>query len=248
MKNIVLFVVSIILTLSSCKNETASTASTTETKVEVEFIPRVNNQPIVLNKLYAFQGTDSILISRLDFYVQYPFFTSDKNVTYDLNNISLISIANHKTKINQVTKPTESSFVQFNFVPGLDDFTNNTNPTSVPDTNPLNSSNNMYWTDWSKYRFVVFEGIVKSQNNKYVNFTYHTGLQFKKEAIVKSNFQISQGKSNTITCFLNIEKIFFPTDGNNLNVLSGEEFGHSDPTDVTVTMKFLTNFTKAFSI
>lgn len=248
MKNILLLVVSIILVLISCKSDTTSSVTTAETTVEVSFVPRVNNQPIVLNKLYPFQGKDSIMVSRLDFYVQYPYFTSDKNETYELNNVSLISFANQNTKIKQVTKPTASSFVQFNFIAGLDDMTNSTNPTSVSDTNPLHSSFNMYWTEWTKYRFIVFEGTIKREDNKYINFAYHTGLQFKKESLVKNNFQISQGKSNTISCFLNIEKIFFPADGNNLKVLDGEDFSHADPSDIVVTMKFLTNFSNAFSI
>lgn len=235
--------------LNSCKNSSSDTNSTNtkSTQVELKIVPKVNDNTIVLNKFYLFQGTDSIMASRIDFYVQHPYFTSATKNQFSLKDLNLISVGDKKTTIIQETSPTESSFNQFNLVLGLDDFINSTDPTSVPDSSPLHSLRNMYWTAWSKYRFIVFEGTIKRQDGTFINYSYHTGLQFKKEAIIKKVIQIVQGTTNTIELNLNIEKVFFPASGANIKVFDGEIFAHAEPNEIVLTTKFLTNFTEAFT-
>lgn len=124
---------------------------------------------------------------------------------------------------------------------GLTNDQNNSNPTSFSSSNPLSNVQNMYWSSWTKYRYVVFEGRILS-NGQNKTFTYHTGLEYKTSVVASGNLTLSS--ENKI--YLNIEKIFFPSSGNNLN-LDTELVTHSESSQHSITSKFIQNFGNAFS-
>lgn len=212
----------------------------TEIKLNVKTL--INTNQIVPNTFYSYENGDSVMINRLDFYIQNPVFTnSSKSVTS--KQIFLYSLVNNTTsfKFNDVFSNT---FQKLEVLIGLDETTNSTNPTSVSASSPLNSSYNMYWTEWTKYRFIVMEGAYKKSNGTIEQFTYHTGLNYKQSSSFAGSYILTENGSQTINLNLHIEDIF---KGNNnpINIYNGELSTHSSPSEDALTKKFVSNFNYA---
>jgi hypothetical protein len=213
------------------KNNTSSNTASTS------IINKVNGTPIQLGKSYWLKNNDSIIIERLDYYISNITITNGQNSKSN-NTLVLIKSENNKISINysNETNPISS----MNMTASLTTEQNNSNPTSFSASNPLSSSKNMYWSDWTKYRYVVFEGrILSSGQSK--TFTFHTGLSYATNISINGNKTLSE--NNTID--LNIDKIFYPVSGNNIN--DSELITHSEVSQDAITKKFIQNFGSAFS-
>ncbi len=226
------FVYSFLLFNSCNKNTNANSI------LNFQIVNRVNNSPIELGKKYWLKNNDSIVIERLDYYVS-EISTSNGSHTNSSNTLFLINEDNQKIAVTNLNSLTSMTALTMNL--SLTSEQNNSNPSSFSNSNPLSSIKNMYWSDWTKYRYIVFEGrIISNGQNK--TFTYHTGLEYKTAVVASGNLTLSS--ENKI--YLNIDKIFYPTSGNNLNQ-DTELVSHSEVSQHSITTKFVQNFGNAFS-
>jgi hypothetical protein len=235
--------------LASCGGNETVVTPTSYTKIELKIAPKIGSKTLELGKYFPLSADDSLMVSRLSFYVSNLTFTdsiSNKEGFAPLylfhkkssDSILYTDSARELKNINRIT-----------FLAGLSDFANNVNPTSFPYEHPQSTANEMYWNEWTKYRFVIFEGEIKKKTGEKVTFSYHSGLTFKREILVSKNISINQGTTNKILFNLSLDKIFYPDNSSNkIDVFNGENFGHSDPSDVFVTNKFLNNFKNSFSL
>lgn len=203
-----------------------------------QIINRINNIPIELGKQYLLKNNDSIIIERMDYYISMVSIENGQNTITD-NSLFLINNSNNTFSISN--SQSINSFTNLKLNLGLTSDQNNSNPTSFSYSNPLSSSQNMYWSSWTKYRYVVFEGrIISNGQNK--TFAYHTGLEYNTLVTASG----SQTLNSTASIYLNIDKIFYPSSGNNIN-LDNELITHSEASQDAITKKFIQNLSNAFS-
>jgi hypothetical protein len=246
-KNYFYFIIGLFI-LTSCGGNSSVTTPTNNTKFELKISPKVGSKSLELGKYFALSSNDSLMVSRLDFYVSNLTFFDTVSNTNGASSLYLFSQKTNDTIVYIDNSKSLKHIHKINFLAGLNDFANNANPTSFAFDHPQSSSKSMYWNEWTKYRFIIFEGEIKKKTGEKVTFSYHTGLALKKEIQLSKNIAIIQGTTNQIELNLSLDKIFYPANSsNNLDVFNGENFGHTDPSDLFITSKFLNNFAIAFS-
>jgi hypothetical protein len=242
-----LFVFGICFFLTSCKDETGNNTAASTFELDFNFRPMADGKDVSLGKYYLLRGTDSFMVERLDFYV-------DKlalNSSFKTDSVFLFSLGSglgnvSKTfgfKSNQI--PSKIDNIDFRL--GLDSMVNHGDPNKYHVTHSLSSYKNMSWTWASGYRYIVFEGKIKT-STALLSYSFHTGLAYKNNAKLSLNKTLSSSSKNEINLALNLEKIFYPTSGANVFYKNGELQAHADAADAELTDKVAKNFAAAFSI
>lgn len=230
--------------LGSC-NTTTDNKDSTVTTFGINLKTLCQNQVVVPGSYYQLKGSDSIMISRLDYYLS-DFNASSNSGTKEGDEIFLYRIANTENRI-KIQSGFPLSMTGFGFLVGLNDINNAKNPTDFNASHPLSSTNNMYWNEWTKYRYIVFEGKLKSAGIE-KNFVYHTGLDYRNRTTMTKNIILTVGKDSFYNLYLNIDKIFYPNSGNNISYNGGELQTHANPSESALTTKFAQNFSEAFNM
>jgi hypothetical protein len=222
-----------------------------DTKLSVAFEAVVNNSnDITLGKYYSLKNGDSIVIERLDFYVSsMTSFNSDSSKAL-FGPLSFYSKFNSKNTFIFDYSKYQKEILRLSFITGLTAEQNATDPSTISDaSNPLSASKQMYWTKWTKYRFVVFEGRIKNTNGSIIPFSYHTGLVYGSSSVIKCPMTLTSGSVNPMSIVLHIDKIFYPDNtALNIDYNHGETQAHSDPNDEVLSSKFATNFGSAYTV
>lgn len=241
------FFFSLFLLLNSCTEDTTNTNSQSTFDVNFKFSPKSNGSELSLGKYFLLNGNDSILIERLDFYLN-GLKMKSPNKEYTTDSILLFSFTNKNTSFRFKNNNIPNSIDSLSFQLGLNDFINHDDPNKYPAEHNLSSYKNMSWTWASGYRYIVFEGKIKTGNSAPLSFSYHTGLEYKNIAKLSPKKSLVANIMNDINVNINIEKIFYPTNGNNVLYNSGETQAHADAVDAVLTDKVAKNFAAAFSI
>ncbi len=238
----------ILLIFSSCtQDQKAPTAGTGDTKISISIKTKVSGHDMKLGRYFLLTGSDSILFSRLDFYLNH-FTVKGTGNKKEINEVFLYKASESKNDIDYTNNGLPSTIDTFTFLVGLDDFIGKSDPNKFASGHPLSVYQNMFWTTWSGYRYVVMEGKIKSGGTE-IPFSFHTGLEFKNEFNLLQSKTISSGNTNNFTLSVNLNKVFFPTN-TSANILynNGETQAHADATDGALTDKFAKNFTQAFIV
>lgn len=240
----------VLLALSiafSCSDKTSEVCSQKNPEISIKVSSLVNEKELKLNQFMSFNGQDSILVSRLDFYIQHCELINKANKKSNMDTALLFSLNNSQNIMYKKDTSIPTTIDTIKFLCGLDDFVNGGNPNNYPSEHPLSSWKNMYWTSWSKYRFIVFEGKIKKASGELISYSYHTGLTYKNYGKIPVNISLCVNNSKTYNLKLNIEKIFSPSTGNPILYNTGETQAHADLQDAELTAKFANNFAQAFS-
>jgi|688.fasta_scaffold173175_3 hypothetical protein len=247
-KNYIYFILGLFI-LSSCGGNASVVPTANYTQFELKIAPKIGSKSLELGKYFVLSSDDSVMVSRLDFYVSHLTFFDTISNTSGTSTLYLFSQKTKDTIVYIDSSKSLKHIHKINFMAGLNDFANNANPTSFAFEHPQSTSKSMYWNEWTKYRFIIFEGEIKKKTGEKVAFSYHTGLTFKREIEISKTIAITQGVNNKIQLNLALDKIFYPTNsGNNLEVFNGENQGHADASDIFITNKFLANFSMAFDL
>ena len=184
----------------------------------------------------------------------YPTKTSvNRNYTIDetrfyLSNFQLLDASGNATTIKDVMlvkstvdnsfsfKIPSGDFTKFRYSFGLDKATNNSNPNSFDDQNPLSTKQDMFW-GMLKYRFIVTEGKIDSSVAKNQTpaqlFSMHLGTDTLYRVITKDK-RITKG--SVINIRVNMNKLFvLDADSFNLNSFSN----HSDVSQIPRAIKIV---------
>ena len=146
-----------------------------------------------------------------------------------LKDILLVKNGNNNSFTFKMPK---GSFTKFNYSFGLDKTTNNSNPNSFEDANPLSVKQDMYWA-MLKYRFIVTEGKLDSSiaKNKTPTqpFSMHLGSDTLYRVIEIDLVNKSITKGSVITIRVNLNKIF-ALDEDTFNITNFSN--HSEVADI----------------
>lgn len=239
----------IVLSILGCNSEDSNNTQVLKKSAEVEFLIKTRSSAtdVKLSKYSPLKNGDSILVSRLDYYL-FNLSGKSSNKLVKLDSIYLYSLSKDSAKIYSKSDSLGSTIDSLVFLCGMDSILNNSNPNSFDPNHPLSGSKNMYWVSWSKYRYIVFEGQIKTKDGILRNFSFHTGLAYKEYSRIPVMLSLNSGIVNRFNLVLNIERIFYPSDGGNLDYKTGDLNAHSDLTDGELTQKFATNFANAFTV
>lgn len=206
MKNIIIGIFFGALLLTSCKKEVEPVS------LNVSFKPTNKGANVVSGGILKDVDNRNFLLNDFKFYI------SNIEVT-DLNDV--------KTKINKVVlydlgvndydifyDIPQGSYKSISFGLGLDSTTNETNPNSVDESDPLSISQGTYW-NMLKYRFVVLEGkfdtTIAGNSAPTKPFALHIGTnQMYRTVEVFKPFEITTGK-NYIELPFEVNKLFYST-------------------------------------
>lgn len=234
--------------LVSCKDDPTATNSGTAQEISLEVKPKISGAEAKINQYYPLKNGDSILFSRLDFYMQTIGFKDKSGNSVKLDTAFLFSTKNVSNKILFKSSSLPTNIESISFLCGLGDLTNSLDPNGYPESHPLSSWKNMYWTMGSKYRFVVLEGNIKTSTGTMIPYSFHTGLTYKYAANLPVSIILDVNNPKVYSLNLNIEKIFYPSQGSNVDYKNSETQAHGDAADGPLTDKVALNFSRAFSL
>lgn len=235
--------------LVSCDpKETSCNNSGTGQEISLEVKPKIGGAEAKINQYYPLKNGDSILFSRLDFYMQTVGFKDKCGKSAKLDTVFLFSTKNVSNKLFFKSNALPMSIDSISFLCGLGDMTNSLDPNNYPEAHPLSSWKNMYWTMGSKYRFVVLEGNIKTSTGTMIPYSFHTGLTYKYTSNLPVSIILDVNNPKTYSLNLNIEKIFYPSQGSNIDYKNSETQAHGDASDGPLTDKVALNFSRAFSL
>lgn len=240
----------IIGLLASCKDETSNTPIVSkELKLTLQFQTFVQNKEVKLNTYYPMSNGDSILVGRLDYYVDEIKIMNNAGASSShLNNILLYSLESNENALKLVSKEFPPSISKIEMLVGLDSISNKSNPTIYDPAHPLSTYKNMWWTMSTNYRYIIFEGRFKTSSNNVFNFSYHTGLRFKYTTALNKSISLVADQDNIQVVKLDLDKVVLPGQDKNILYQLGEIQAHGDALDAVLTDKVAANFSKAFSI
>ena len=170
----VLFLLFVVFTASKCKDDTILLGS-----VEMNLKARFNEQPMVLNKVYDYNGK-KVRFSKLSFFVS-DVLTGNSNKAAE--SITLVNFIDNddSTTAAKGLNITFSQFdmgnmSQFNLGIGVSPEYNAKKPKDFPSLNPLSEASE-YWDAWNSYIFSKLEGSMdKDGDGKFeTGITLHTG-------------------------------------------------------------------------
>lgn len=248
MRNLFISAILLSLLISCDPKDPANNNSGTAQEIGLEIKPKLNGTEAKVNQYYNLKNGDSILFSRLDFYMQTIGFKDKFGKSAKLDTVFLFSTKNTSNKLVFKNSSLPTNIDSISFLCGLEDLTNSRDPNNYPEAHPLSSWKNMYWTMGTKYRFVVIEGSIKTSTGTIIHYSYHTGLNYKYRSNLPVSIILDVNNPKVYNLNLNIEKIFYPSQGSNVDYKNSETQAHGDAADGPLTDKVALNFSRAFSL
>jgi hypothetical protein len=247
-RNLFIYIALLGLLISCDPKDPGNTNSGTAQEISLEVKPKINGTQAQVNQYYHLKNGDSILFSRLDFYMQNIGFKDKSGKSSKLDTVFLFSAKNTSNKLFYKSTSLPTTIDTITYLCGLGDLTNSLDPNSYPESHPLSSWKNMYWTMGSKYRFIVIEGNIKTSNGTMIPYSFHTGLTYKYQTNLPVSIVLDVNNPKAYSLNLNIEKIFYPSLGSNVDYTNSETQAHGDAADGPLTDKVALNFSRAFSL
>lgn len=232
----------IALYSSSCKHDK-------EGNFTIQMDGKYGNQNFVLGTPNTDLQGRRIQIEKLKFYLSHITLVKDNNEETEIKDVALINFENPGSII--VNADVNGDFKAIKFGLGVDSIQNNTDPLSVPSSNPLSGDNGMYWS-WLKYQFEILEARCDTTSTGSGIFNwfplYHIGGNAQyRQVVLNKTFSVCCNNKSTVTLTLDVEKIFYgSTQTLDIITESTTQMGAGD--DPNVAVKFVDNFSSAFRV
>ncbi len=230
------------LAISSCKPKK-------EGNFTLQMAGKYGNQSFALGTPNTDPEGRRIQVEKLKFYLSHITLIKEDNSEIEIKDVALIDFENPGAII--VKADADGNFKAIRFGLGVDSIQNNTDPLSVPSSNPLSGDNGMYWS-WLKYQFEILEARCDTTNTGTGIFNwfplYHIGGNAQyRQVVINKSFTVCCNNKSTVTLILDAEKIFYgSTQTLDIITESTTQMGPSD--DPNVAIKFVNNFSNAFSV
>lgn len=138
------------------------------TSLKITFQPRISNETIELNKVYALNDSVQLEITTCRFYVSnFSFFSKGKLLSQQKS--AFLLDLEHPTSLDLSFPSMDFDGIQFNL--GVD---SSTNVAGILDGD-LDPIKGMYWTWNSGYINFKLEGSITNNTGKKIPFEYHLG-------------------------------------------------------------------------
>lgn len=250
MRNLVFFILGIVLIFSSCDKTTTPTPTPTNTKLNLVFNGKYNGADLVMGKSYSFKDTFNISFFYTTLILTNIKLVNETNDTINLSDASFVNLSKESaetaskgdTNVYNGIKAGNYKSILFNL--GVAPAANAKLPSEYK-VAPLSEEEN-YWVAWNSFIFTKTEGSLLNSSNKYVSpFVYHTGGNAALRSFTfNKSFTINE---NTILKFeVDYKKVLFDKNGVALDVLNNQS-SHK-PGDEPINNFLMDNFKNALTI
>ena len=250
MKRAFLFVAALSLALWSCKDEPEQPVSTTA-DVTVSFKALWENQPFVMQQVYMDDFGNRLRADKLMNYIAFVTLVADDGTETQLKDFLLVDFSeNNEVK---ATLP-KAKYTQMKFGIGVPrDYNKDQDPAQYPSSSPLSvaGSQGMFWVWNTGYIFAKFEGKCDTTGTEGLELltpiAIHAGDDLSYREFVSAPFVLDLNSgSKTISVNLNVDRIFSPVNGNEVN-LAQDAITHTS-TNAQLAADFMDNYLAALTV
>ena len=244
MKRLIILFVSILLVGTACKEDNKESKEGM-LKVTVELYN--GNDRVMIGDTVAMKEKYDFYISLFRLYLAEIEIQGSAG-NREISSIELVDPASNSANSFSAKVP-EGDYNAFVLGYGVDPVQNDMDPGSFPNDHPLSSYQSMYWS-MLKYRFAKFEGFadsVSTPQNDNIGVAYHPGtdpLYHKKSYDL--DIKVRDGQTTNIFIRMDIND-FVDGPGGKID-LGKESQTHSEPVDIHIASKFMTNLAEAATV
>lgn len=250
MKRAFLFVAALSLALWSCKDEPEQPVSTTA-DITVRFKALWDNQPFVMQQVYMDDFGNRLRADKLMNYIAFVTLVSEDGTETQLKDFMLLDFS----ESNEIkTTLPKGKYTQIKFGIGVPrDYNKDQDPAQYPSSSPLSvaGSQGMFWVWNTGYIFAKFEGKCDTTGTEGVELltpiAIHAGDDVSYRDFVSTPFVLDlTSGSKAINVNLNIDRIFSPVNGNDVD-LAQDAITHTS-TNAQLAADFMDNYLAALTI
>jgi hypothetical protein len=236
-------VLGFVLVLSSCKPKTKDGNFTLQLKA------KYGDQNFAIHGINTDPQGRRIQIDNLKFYLSHIKLVKNDNSEVELKQVILCDFED-PTTLSFNLSDINGDFKAVKFSCGVDSAQNETDPLTLPRSEPLSGENNMYWS-WLKYQFQVLEARCDTTSGGAGAFNlfarYHIGGNaLYRSATISKSFSVCCDNKATINLVLDVKRIFYGPQTLDISTEFETQSGASD--NPVIAPKFVDNFSAAFSI
>jgi hypothetical protein len=197
-----IFLLTLVLTaLFACKKDEPETGT-----LKINFLVEGNDGLAELPFLSQDINGVPMKVELLKIYFAKIAVVNSAGVSTPLSDIELLDYAGANRSRTYTMK--NGSYTTLDFILGLDEVQNASDPVAFDDTHPLSAAQNMYWTWASKYIFFKIEGRADTTFENLFNhlFIYHVGTDDMSRPIsnLPASFVVEGGKTTEINLVLDL--------------------------------------------
>jgi hypothetical protein len=250
--NLFIAITLLILGVTSCNKDDKATPTTPKGNVEIVFVPKIGNQPLVLNQGFVTPAGENFTIKDFKFYVNEVAFammnSTEKQVTSlstdsSQNGVWLIDFskpnfdAGFGTQAFKLTVQADAGeYADFRFAIKVPRAYNMADISTNPF--PLNAKNGMYWSWNSGFKFLVINGTtdVGAPNTPVhlsIGLDYRSAIyNFRSMALASSRegIKVESGKTTRIVLEYDVNALLTNTDGSKYSFVA--QPGKANPVQV----------------
>lgn len=253
-KTLGLIAVSIFFLHSCTDDETATPVETPAgDNLKLAFEMTINGEPFNLSTNGAattapFQG---IRVDRMMVYFSDIEIQNQNDEWLPVSEVLFYNLAANKSRAYDFTLP-EGDYKAMRFAVGLNASQNGSDPLTHELDDPLSTSNGMYWSWATKYRFVIMEGRFNLNGpiqgtTSDLPFTYHPGHDNFYEVKTYSKIvELKRNELSTINISVALEGLIDGAGG--LIELPAQNTTHTTPEDYPIAEMFMANFRNAITL
>lgn len=197
-----------MLGLSSCEKDDEKDSNT---QLRIEIDTKIAGEDFEINQVYKDYKDRDFRIELFKFYLNNISLVNESGESWLLKDIAIYDAG--KSDVLEITIDDASvgTFTHFKAGLGLDEATNNEDPSDYESAHPLSIDNQMYWGWASKFKFVVVEGRVDDGSGSLSSlFAYHSGTNelHRNLEVSLNDFTVESGKTNVLSLNLDVDKMF----------------------------------------
>ena len=238
------------LMIQSCKDDEPIPVPGKSTAT-ITFDARWNGVPFQMQQVYMDDFGNRI---RADKFMNY--FSFIKLVAEDGSEVVLkdFVLADFSETNSYTAEVPPGKYTSLKFGIGVDrDYNKDQDPAQYPSSSPLSvaGSQGMFWVWNTGYIFAKFEGKADTTGTEGVELlspiAIHAGDDFSYRNYTSPNFNVTiDGKDHVFAVYLNVDRIFSPEQGNDVNIAQ-DAITHGG-TNPDLTNNFMDNYLAALSL
>ena len=225
MRNLLLLTfLSIILMSSSCDNNPPQVELTSD--ISLNFLANNNDDLLLLEKEYLYEGDMPIKFSQFNFYVANIALVKQNGNEFDETELLDIDFIDFPYNLNQEELAQKGQTIEIKNIPvgnydgikigfGVPADLNRTNPNDYGSENPLSKGGTHYWDGWSSYIFSKIEGKADMdfdgtfETNDGEGLTYHMGTdEVYTTRTLFENLQHKEDETLQLQLSIDVKKLF----------------------------------------
>jgi hypothetical protein len=249
-KSIILFCLVLATLVQSCREEPQTPEVPQTTRATVSFDALWDGQPFQMQQVYVDDFGNRLRTDKFMNYVSLIKLVKEDGSEVLVKDFMLVDFYNENIVSAEIPA---GKYTALKFGIGVPrDNNKDQDPAQYPSSSPLSvaGSQGMFWTWNTGYIFAKFEGKCDTTGTEgqelLTPIAIHTGDDFSYREYTSEPFSLQlDGTTHAFAIHLNVDRIFSPLNGNDVNIaLDAITHGSTNP---DLTNNFMDNFLAALS-